>query len=627
MSGTPALSDLFPNREDPLRLLVETALEGIWVLDAEGRTTYVNAQMAAMLGRAEREIVGRFPLGFMDDAARTDAGAHFERWRAGVAEHHDFCWRRKDGSPLWTLVSVRPLRDPGGRFLGVFGMLADITERKQSELTLRASESRLQLALDATSEGVWDWNVATGEVFFSPRWLESLGYGPDDLAPHVSAWQRLVHPDDWPELAARLADHLEGRTSAYECENRLLTKAGVYRWNLDRGKVVERDADGHPLRMVGVDVDISARREADHALRERDALLDGIVQTALDAIITVDDEQRVVQFNPAAAAIFGCPADQAIGQRLGRFIPERFRHAHGEHIRQFGRESGLPRPMGSRRDLWGLRASGEEFPIEASTISQIESGGRRRYTVFLRDITSRKQRDEQLARSHAQLRELSSRLRTLQEEERTRISREIHDELGQMLTGIRMDLRWIEKRVAATAASADREACEGKLRGTVALVDDTIRTVQKIAAELRPAILDNLGLPTAIAYEAARFEARAGIRCDVQPSGEMPDVPPDVATAVFRIFQEILTNVARHAAATHVSVRLGGGPGLVELTAADNGRGIAAGDAERATSLGVLGMRERASLLGGEVTFLGAPGQGTTVTVRIPVHGRRIGDA
>jgi signal transduction histidine kinase len=231
--------------------------------------------------------------------------------------------------------------------------------------------------------------------------------------------------------------------------------------------------------------------------------------------------------------------------------------------------------MGARRDLWGLRAGGEEFPIEASTISRIDTGGRRRYTVFLRDITTRHQAEARLSRSHAQLRELSSRLRTLQEEERTRISREIHDELGQMLTAIRMDLRWLEKRLVHIEDAAARRVCADKLAGTVALVDDTTRTVQKIAAELRPALLDNLGLATAIGDEAARFAQRTGVACDVRSDGGMAEAPPEVATAVFRIFQEILTNVARHAAATRVTVRLGGEAGMVELVAADNGRGIA----------------------------------------------------
>ncbi len=618
---TTPLSSIFSNREDLLSKIVETAQEGIWVIDAWGRTAYVNAQMAGMLGYGEAEIVGRLPLDFMDAAMHAEGRTHFERWRAGVSEQHDFCWRRRDGRPLWTLFSVSPVHDDTGRFLGAFGMLADITERKRGELALRASENRLQLVLDATSEGIWDWNVATGEVFFSQRWLENLGYGPDDLAPHISSWQRLVHPDDWQRVAERLRDHFEGRMPVYECEDRLLSKAGVYRWNLDRGKVVARDVGGHPLRMVGVDIDITARKEAERVLRERDALLDGIVQTALDAIITVDGDQRIVQFNPAAAAIFGCSIEEAIGQRLDRFLPERFRAAHGEHIRQFGQAGGVPRPMGGRRDLWGLRANGEEFPIEASTISQIEVGGHRHYTVFVRDITARKRSQAQLSRSHAQLRELSARLRTLQEEERTRISREIHDELGQMLTGIRMDLRWLEKHLVGVDAAGARRLLSEKLNGTVALVDETIRTVQNIAAELRPAILDNLGLATAISYEAARFEQRSGVRCEVRPGAALADVPPEVATAVFRIFQEILTNVARHAAATHVTVDLGGGPAVVELVVADNGRGISAAEVVHADSLGVLGMRERASLLGGEVTLTGAPGAGTTVTVRIPRHG------
>ena len=150
-----------------------------------------------------------------------------------------------------------------------------MTEGKKTQETLvedvdalRRSEERLRLALTVASDGYWDWNVRTGEVFFSPRWLETLGYEPGGLEPHVDSWKRLVHPDDMPRVTEALDAHFEGKTPIYACENRLRTKTGVYRWNLDRGRVVSRDADGRPLRMVGIDADITLRKQAEEALRD-----------------------------------------------------------------------------------------------------------------------------------------------------------------------------------------------------------------------------------------------------------------------------------------------------------------------------------------------------------------------
>ena len=148
-----------------------------------------------------------------------------------------------------------------------------MVELERHKESLAKSEQRLSLTLDATTEGVWDWNIQTGEVFFSRRWTESLGYSAEDVPLHISFWESIVHPDDLPRMRAVLQAHLDGHTPTYECQNRLRMKSGVYRWNLDRGKVVERDSNGKPLRMVGTDTDITERKQVEDALHEREAQL------------------------------------------------------------------------------------------------------------------------------------------------------------------------------------------------------------------------------------------------------------------------------------------------------------------------------------------------------------------
>jgi PAS domain S-box-containing protein len=234
------------------------------------------------------------------------------------------------------------------------------------------------------------------------------------------------------------------------------------------------------------------------------------------------------------------------------------------------------------------------------------------------DITKPKLAGEKVENSRRQLRALSARLQCLREEERTRIAREIHDELGQTLTGLKMDLRWAEKHLAQEASPTINPILE-KIVEAGELADATIASVQRISTELRPSVLEDLGLAAAVKHDAERFQDRTSVVCKVRA----PDVPPAlskaVATAVFRIFQEALTNVARHAEATEVQVELGEEKGQLTLRVADNGRGIRPSDLDDPKSLGLLGMRERAELLGGEVTFEPGVACGTLVTLRVPM--------
>lgn len=230
----------------------------------------------------------------------------------------------------------------------------------------------------------------------------------------------------------------------------------------------------------------------------------------------------------------------------------------------------------------------------------------------------RREAEASLARSEQQLRALTARLENLREEERSRIAREIHDELGQMLTGIKMDLRWIERRLEDFGEDRRVNPVLERLVETTELVDATVKTVQRIAAELRPGILDKLGLPMALQYEASEFEKRSGLPCRLTLPPTEPPLRPEAATALFRIFQEALTNVARHAEATRVEIefRLEDQDGRLEIK--DNGKGMSDMDLANPKSLGLLGMQERARALGGCVAFAPRPGGGTVVRVHIP---------
>ena len=229
------------------------------------------------------------------------------------------------------------------------------------------------------------------------------------------------------------------------------------------------------------------------------------------------------------------------------------------------------------------------------------------------DIAERKRAEEQLKSSYEQLRALSARIQSIREEERTTIAREIHDELGQALTGLKMDLSWLRKKIP------EEELIE-KTQSMLKLIDSTIQTVRKISTELRPGILDDLGLIAAIEWQAGDFQSRTGIKCEFNSSLEEVALEREVSTAIFRIVQETLTNVVRHANATQVNIKVGEEDGILLVEIEDNGRGITGKEISSPKSLGLLGMRERAHLFGGELEIKGTSGERTVVMVRIPLR-------
>lgn len=230
------------------------------------------------------------------------------------------------------------------------------------------------------------------------------------------------------------------------------------------------------------------------------------------------------------------------------------------------------------------------------------------------DRRERRQAEEKVRQSNGQLRALTAHLQHVREEERTRIARQVHDELGQALTGLKLDLSSLAGHLGRRGA-----AVQQKVRNLSDCIDKTIQTVRRISTDLRPGILDNLGLGAALEWQAQEFQLRTGIRCTTTLLTAETMWDQELSTAVFRIFQETLTNIINHAHATRVEVTLAVEAGGLALVISDNGRGISEAENISARSLGLIGMRERASLLGGNVSIIGEPGRGTTVTVRIPL--------
>ncbi len=362
-------------------------------------------------------------------------------------------------------------------------------------------------------------------------------------------------------------------------------------------------ADGKLFTVILRDVTAKARAEQENARLL--ARLSGLLDSAMDAIIAIDESQCIVLYNRAAEAVFGWRVDQVMGQPLDKLIPERFRQRHAQHVKRFATVGVTSRRMADGTVLHGQRASGEEFPIEAS-ISQLDTSEGKLLTVIVRDITEKVRAQEELsafaAEAHATL-----------ENEKKRVARELHDDLAQALTALKMDAIWVQGKLPAGS-----EAASSKLDEMLAVLDGTVAATRRIAADLRPLLLDDLGLASAVEWLVQSFIQRSGIACSLSVEEDM-ELHEPYATAVFRILQEVLANVGKHARASHAAVDIARNADALVLRVSDDGRGFSLTEPRKPESLGLMGLRERVRLLKGSMEIDSAPGRGTRISVRIPV--------
>jgi len=360
--------------------------------------------------------------------------------------------------------------------------------------------------------------------------------------------------------------------------------------------------------------EVAERKRTEEALRESKELFEKTFNSQQDAIFILDAKNppNIMACNLAAVGMFGYTSQEVLGRttaflHLDEAALQKFQEYLYPAIENHG-FFHLPEFKMKKKD-------GTVFPTEHNVADLKDKGGKRiGWVSLIHDITERKRAEEELKQSHEQLRNLSAHIESMREAERTSVAREVHDELGQALTALKMDLSWLNKRLPEEQEALIRKTIEmSRLIGT------TIQTVKRISTELRPGVLDDLGLLAAIEWQAQEFQERTRIKCKLTAEGEDINLDRDLATAVFRILQEALTNVARHANATRVEVSLKKGDGQLMLQVRDNGKGITKKQIAHPKSFGLIGMRERVHSWNGSVKIDGISGKGTIVTVSIPL--------
>lgn len=385
--------DQLRESEERFRLTFEWAPIGMALVALDGRFVRVNQALCEIVGYGSEELMGRT---FQEITHPEDLDADLDlaaRLIRGEIPRYQLAKRyvRKHGTIVDVMLSGSVLRSETGQPLYFIAEIEDITGRKRREEELRGAQVRLELALRGADLAMWDWNVTSNDVVFNARWAELRGYRPDEIRGHVDTWISGVHPEDWPRVKLVLDEHFQGRRADYETEHRVRTKSGTWIWIQDRGKVVSRNQRGEPVRMAGIELDITARRQAEEQLRLAEAKSSGILSISADAIISIDKDQRITLFNEGAEKIFGYSRLEVVGVALELLIPERLRATHRQYVGRFAAGEGVSGRMGERgvATIFGLRKNGEEFPADAA-ISKLDVGNEQILTVVLRDITEQK---------------------------------------------------------------------------------------------------------------------------------------------------------------------------------------------------------------------------------------------
>ena len=489
------------------------------------------------------------------------------------------------------------------------GILQRTSELGESELRLRQIAENIR-------EVFWMATPTMDEVLYASPAYESIwGRSLESLRRWPSSFLEAIHIED----RQHALDVFTGqREAGFDIEYRIVRSDGTIRWIRDRGFPV-KDASGKVYRIAGISDDITERKLASEAVKQAEDR----VRLIIDTIPTMAWSLRpdgVVDFLNQRWLDYA-------GLSLEQFVKDPARPIHPEDIPKVMEKWRANMAIGEQyEDEMRLRrADGEYrwFLVRTAPLRD-EHGNIVKWFGSSIDIEDRKRAEQLLRDSREQLRALTARLESLRENERIQIAREIHDDLGQKLTGLKMDLRRAERKIEGLEGSPEVNSLLDTVVSATDLVDGITASVQEIAANLRPEMLDKLGLSVALQYEARRFQERTGVPCVALLPEAEPELSAEVSITLFRIFQECLTNIARHAHATKIEAALKLDDEWIALRVEDNGRGLTDAEIANPESLGLLGMKERVALLGGEIDFRGGPERGTIINVRIPGNGTSV---
>jgi len=514
-------------------------------------------------------------------------------------------------------VEVYPCPVESGGKTILYSIIHDVSARIGMEKALLDAHRRLESIVEGTHVGTWEWNVQTGETVFNELWAQIVGYTLEELAPvSIKTWEKLTNPGDLDQSDELLRKHFMGMLPYYDFECRMKHKDGHWVWVHDRGRVITRTEDGKPLMMFGTHTDITERKRAEETLKESEALFKTMFDKAPMGIALIDSHTGYSYLmNPMFEKIVGRTSEQmkTIDWMSITHFDDLQTDLDNMALLNAGEISGY------KMEKRYLKPDGTEVWISMTIASvYVEDKTLPRHLCMIEDITERKRFEQEINNSQEQLRKFAAYLQNVNEEERLVLAREIHDELGQILIAIKIDVGMLKQNMLkASESRADKDILI-KFDHLFNLLDNTINTTRKIMTDLRPEVLYLLGFIESAELQAIHFQEVYHIKCQFESTITKLEINTRQSVALYRILQESLTNVARHSGATQVIVKLDIQANKLILEITDNGIGISADRKDKNGTFGIIGMKERAFLLGADLIISGDAHTGTCVRVEMP---------
>ncbi len=601
--------------EEMYRSLLENATEALIVMDIE-KNKFINVSKTAcsLFKVTEEELLQLQPSDIMPalqpDGSSSAQGV-FDKINAAIAgEKPFFEWVFCNINGEEVPCEVRLVKLPSEDKLLIRGSIIDISERKKASEEINKFNDRFEMIARTTNDALWEWNLETGELWANQTHQYLYGLTMADPVPAEGQWEKKIHPDDRKKIIATQQQALASDKNVWISEYRFETKNGfidIY----DRTYIV-RNAAGKAIRLTGTMMDITERKKAEQALAESENYLRTILDTEPECVKVLNNKGELLSMNPAGLAMIEADNEQQVlGHHMTELVNEKYRMGFNRLSKEvFNGNSGT-----FEFEVTGLKGGHRWLETHAVPLKDAD-GKIINLLGVTRDITEHKKVEKEITNTTDQLRQLTAHLQNIREEERKRIGREIHDELGQQLTVLKMDASWLRKKMGESDT-----AVRTKIDELIIMLDDTVKSVRRISSELRPSLLDDLGLIAAIEWQLGEFEKRSGISTSCIHLEEELEIPDNAKTAFFRIFQESLTNVARHSQAQKVIVSISEIDNQLVLSIEDNGNGFDKQKIADKKTLGILGMKERTAMIDGVYEISSTPGKGTIVTVKL-VHNK-----
>ncbi len=615
--GTIQDSDLQPSFarsqysiiNDWYKAVIQNATEGFFLSDLKSNILYVNDAYCSMIGYNRSELLSMNAVNLIVKTAAEikKFNNNIERTIKEGETSFEIKSKRKDGRVIELAVSYKYM-DVGPGF--IFCVHRDITEQKEINKQLIESEERYN-ALVALGGRVGESVVIMQDIknqegvqtFVSDEWIKVTGYSVKELIG--MPFFNLLKPEYHSASLDRHRRKLRGETILDPFEMEIIRKDGAI---IDIEFTSVHTTYKGKRANVAYIRDITERKRVENAVKESESRLQSVLSSIDDWVYVFDKEGRFISCHPEPAKdIYGNKGD-FIGKRHSEVMPSRVDKLFSTAFKQ--NMNGIVADYEFSRD-----ANGKKKWINVKLSPMFIDGEFNGSVAVIRDITQRKQVEQKLRESQKQLRALSVHLQYIREEERKDIAHKIHEELGQLLTAVKIDISWLQKQIFHHNEIPDK-----KIEDILKLVDMSIQIVKGVFAELRPGLLYELGLLAAIEWQTEEFYKLTGIKCNVTSIPAKIVIEQELAITFFSVFHELLTNVFKHAEATKVDIGLRKLGKKITLTVNDDGKGITEEQINAPHSLGLIGVRERVQYWGGTVTITGIPCEGTHVTVSIPLN-------